>query len=116
MPVRPTRESPSTSATSPRRLDPSSVSICWRMTFAARRLHVDDLAVLEPKLEVAHNRALKHEWHRRAHGAVRSASIGVVNTSSVGRFGTCVCPQAVCVSAAIQRERGEADRQVDRGQ
>ena len=65
-----------------------------------------DLAVRELQLEVADDRAAEHERQASSGSCPRPARCGAVNTSSVGRFGTCRWPQAVSASAATQRDCG----------
>ena len=113
-PDRPTRESPSTRATSPSIAAPSSVRICSRTTSASRAcLDRDDAAALEAELEISDDRAAESERHRRANRAFGAAASGVVKTSSVGMLTTWRRPSTVSSRRrAPVCARGQADRQV----
>ena len=67
MPVWPTRDSPSTSATSPSRFaEVVELHLAADGVGAGRGLHLDALAALEPQLEVADDRAAERERPGRA--------------------------------------------------
>ena len=77
IPVWPTRDSPSTSATSPSL--PAEVvdrELRAHGVGAGRRRDVDDVARLETQLEVAHDRASERERPRRANRALGAAPVG----------------------------------------
>ena len=76
-PERPTRESPSTSATSP---SSDAFSSCADLLAdqvrAGARVHLHAAAALEPHLEIAHDVARERERLRRADSALGAAPIG----------------------------------------
>ena len=76
-PVRPTRESPSTSASSPSRREPSSVSTCWRTTSSP--LDALTSTISPPANRSSRSRTIvprEHERHRRADGALGATAVG----------------------------------------
>ena len=77
IPVRPTRDSPSTRATSPSRV-PEAVDVHLRLHCpgARRGGHFDALAAGEPQLEVADDGAAERERPGRAHAALGPAPVG----------------------------------------
>src|SRR5512147_1568956 len=73
-PVRPTRDSPSTSATSPSRTAPSSACTCSRITSAPEA--ASTAAALEADLEVADDGAADLQRPRRADDALGARRVG----------------------------------------
>ena len=83
---------------------------------AARRLHLDDLAVREAKLEVADDRALDHERERRADRPFGAAQVRA-REDLLGRQVRDVrlAPRGLGLGGHPARARREADRQVGAG-
>ena len=112
-PDRPTRESPSTSATSPSIEAPSSaLDLLPDQLGAGARLHVDDAAGLEAKLEVAHDGAGERERHRRADGPFGPAAVGAREDLLGRHVRDEAAPSTVSPTPLIQASPGSGRREV----
>ena len=114
MPVCPTRDSPSTSATSPSRFaELVDAHLRAHSVGAGRRADLDGVAALEAHLEIAHDRPAERQRPRRADGALRAPPIGAVEDL----FGRQVRHMSMPPRGRDRRRlssasRQEADRQV----